>query len=165
MFCSSCGTKLPEGSKFCPNCGKPIQEEINSSNFVPKNDSKNKVNNLQKNTNWPTVIRILVIIGSYVLGRILGIIFFIFILAIIIGDWFPKWFIRKYGIKKSFFNVIAWANVLTWIFPIVGILTGIASLKLSKELVETKKFRNLGYVGIILSSTNVLLGIYLSINS
>lgn len=24
MFCSKCGTKLPDGVKFCPNCGSPV---------------------------------------------------------------------------------------------------------------------------------------------
>jgi uncharacterized Zn finger protein (UPF0148 family) len=28
MFCTNCGNKLPEGSKFCPNCGARILTEI-----------------------------------------------------------------------------------------------------------------------------------------
>ena len=26
MFCSNCGTRIPEGSQFCPNCGTRIAE-------------------------------------------------------------------------------------------------------------------------------------------
>jgi hypothetical protein len=28
MFCTSCGHRNPEGSRFCANCGTPLQEEV-----------------------------------------------------------------------------------------------------------------------------------------
>lgn len=27
MFCRHCGTQIPDGSKFCPACGKPLEDE------------------------------------------------------------------------------------------------------------------------------------------
>ncbi len=27
MFCSKCGKELPEGARFCENCGSPVGEE------------------------------------------------------------------------------------------------------------------------------------------
>jgi len=41
MFCSQCGTNLPESSKFCSKCGKPlvIQEDIKKS---PQNNNGEK---------------------------------------------------------------------------------------------------------------------------
>lgn len=27
MYCNSCGTQIPDGSKFCPACGKPLVDE------------------------------------------------------------------------------------------------------------------------------------------
>ncbi len=27
MKCANCGTEIPEGSKFCPNCGVPVEEK------------------------------------------------------------------------------------------------------------------------------------------
>ena len=28
MFCTNCGSSLPEGSKFCTNCGSKLQGDI-----------------------------------------------------------------------------------------------------------------------------------------
>lgn len=33
MFCSQCGTKLPDNSKFCHRCGQPITK-IGHSNII-----------------------------------------------------------------------------------------------------------------------------------
>ena len=27
MFCTNCGTQIPDGSAFCPNCGKNLSEK------------------------------------------------------------------------------------------------------------------------------------------
>lgn len=27
MFCSNCGTKVPDGNAFCPNCGSPVNQQ------------------------------------------------------------------------------------------------------------------------------------------
>lgn len=27
MYCKNCGAEVPDGSKFCPSCGKPVLEE------------------------------------------------------------------------------------------------------------------------------------------
>ena len=39
MFCSNCGYELPQGSKFCISCGKPVSE--NSGAEIQKNDGDN----------------------------------------------------------------------------------------------------------------------------
>lgn len=31
MFCSNCGTKVPDGTKFCPNCGAQIAQDAGGS--------------------------------------------------------------------------------------------------------------------------------------
>ncbi len=30
-FCSNCGTPLPENSKFCPSCGKSVEQQTNTN--------------------------------------------------------------------------------------------------------------------------------------
>ena len=27
MFCEQCGKKLPDGARFCPNCGTPVPQD------------------------------------------------------------------------------------------------------------------------------------------
>lgn len=27
MFCANCGAQVPDGTKFCPSCGKRVQQE------------------------------------------------------------------------------------------------------------------------------------------
>ncbi|MBR4447923.1 zinc ribbon domain-containing protein [Methanobrevibacter sp.] len=40
MFCPSCGEELPEGTKFCKNCGKEISN-IQTSNAVQTQGAEN----------------------------------------------------------------------------------------------------------------------------
>jgi TM2 domain-containing membrane protein YozV len=46
MFCSKCGKELPEGVKFCPNCGADVNGIPNGDSTavaVNKDDSKSAV--------------------------------------------------------------------------------------------------------------------------
>ena len=36
MFCPSCGSKVPEGTKFCEKCGMPIKEAFENQNSQPQ---------------------------------------------------------------------------------------------------------------------------------
>lgn len=40
MFCRKCGQEVPEGNKYCPNCGCPV--DINEPNF--NGSTKNNTN-------------------------------------------------------------------------------------------------------------------------
>lgn len=31
MFCSNCGTKIPEGAHFCPDCGTSVDQSVSTS--------------------------------------------------------------------------------------------------------------------------------------
>ncbi len=35
MFCGNCGTQIPDGSKFCPNCGKAVEAPVQVQNQAP----------------------------------------------------------------------------------------------------------------------------------
>lgn len=39
MYCSKCGTKLPENSSFCSECGTSVNEVLNSQNTNIKKES------------------------------------------------------------------------------------------------------------------------------
>ena len=61
MFCKNCGSQMPEGTKFCSNCGavsasEPAQsQQVNSSTTV--SDSTN-VNNQQSNDKTSSFSRV-----------------------------------------------------------------------------------------------------------
>lgn len=36
MFCTKCGNRMPDGSKFCTKCGAPMGGEADPSSTPPK---------------------------------------------------------------------------------------------------------------------------------
>ena len=42
-FCIKCGNQLSENSKFCDNCGTPVEEDKLENQFVQSNNSKNLI--------------------------------------------------------------------------------------------------------------------------
>lgn len=41
MFCGKCGNQLPEGTKFCPNCGEPLSQTANEQRQIVINNTVN----------------------------------------------------------------------------------------------------------------------------
>lgn len=99
MFCSNCGTKIPDGSKFCPNCGAPVGASVPSQPKVneapqnhpapavpkPQNNSYQQPVNNANNTEAPEHGKA---IASMVLG-IVGVVLWFFgyssIVSIVLG--------------------------------------------------------------------------------
>lgn len=96
MFCSNCGTKIPDGSKFCPNCGAPVEASASSQpkvNEAPQNHpasvaSKPQNGSVQKPVNNGEAPEHGKAIASMVLG-IIGAVLWFFgyssIVSIILG--------------------------------------------------------------------------------
>jgi uncharacterized membrane protein YvbJ len=36
MYCSNCGTEITEQSKFCPSCGKPLNDTVTETHVDEK---------------------------------------------------------------------------------------------------------------------------------
>lgn len=61
-FCSECGTKIPDGVSYCPECGKPVEmpapainnniDQQNSSINNPYQQNNNFSNPAQQNTGY-----------------------------------------------------------------------------------------------------------------
>jgi hypothetical protein len=68
-FCKHCGSKLEDGAKFCPECGKPTNGEVDT----PKSDGNDKNNEDAKNTKIGCIslIVIMLIIG-YIFNKCSG---------------------------------------------------------------------------------------------
>lgn len=102
---------------------------------------------------------------GYLIVRILGpIFFFIFLIAALIGLYFPGWYLKKENINKSLIRGIAWSNVITWFLPPLGLMVSIATLGFSySEKVEGRqKYKKLAIVGLTLSIINSILGAVLT---
>jgi hypothetical protein len=100
------------------------------------------------------------LIIGFVLWKFLGLASFIFIFAFIIGVWLPKWYFKRQRISQTLIKWFVWSNVLTWVLPPLGILTGSAALKFSNLVEqEKKKYKTLAIIGIALSSINAIAGI------
>lgn len=83
MFCSNCGSQLPNGASNCPNCGQPITVQTNSFNNNPAQPNQNNLpnnfgqqmnynNGSSKKNNLPIIIG-----GIIIIVAVIVIIFFI----------------------------------------------------------------------------------------
>lgn len=50
MFCSECGTKNPDGAKFCENCGAPLEVEEATSKKASVEKTESKKEEVKKDT-------------------------------------------------------------------------------------------------------------------
>ncbi len=132
MFCSKCGNKLEEGSKFCNKCGKELKLEAHDNKEAPKSNeitnnygeelevafnknNKGSINNCQENDPKLGCIGIFLCFIAF-LFPLLGLIFYVTLLnssrskARTVGAW---------TIAGVLFTIIFWFLVIVPI--IVGI--------------------------------------------
>jgi|GEM_PF-1842155 uncharacterized membrane protein len=165
MYCKNCGKKLNETASFCSGCGTKIADEnksVSKENLSSANTKTEKISTSSSTVNQ--IISIVSVIGAFIVGRFLGLITFVFLFAILIGQWFPKWYIKKKKVNYSLVNWIAWSNVLTWLLPPLGILTGVATFEFSNLIEQTnKKYKSLAIISIVLSVVNAIFGIIINL--
>ena len=110
---------------------------------------------------WRSVITVVVlfIIAYYLLDffGILGLL--ILILAIFLGFWFPRWYLRRQNPKPLVAAIFAWLNIALWILPPLGLLGSIATLGFAKYYpASRKKYLILGAIGLALTIINGVWG-------
>jgi ribosomal protein L40E len=109
------------------------------------------------------VLGVFIVFFAISIAKFLGFIAFIFLVAYLLGQWFPKWYFKRDQINWAVVKFIAWSNLLTWILPPMGILTGTASFEFYKLLgSENKKYKYLALFSIIFSVLNAITGILIS---
>lgn len=163
MFCKDCGNKIEKDSKFCPSCGTEltIVAEIKNTqeNFETRIESTDK-----KTSVFNSIISVVFFIAAFAIGRFLGLVVFLFIGAWSIGEWFPKWYMKREKVNASLIKWIVWSNVLTWLLPPLGVMTGFAALGFSNHFPnDTKKYKTVAIIGIVASLLNALSGVLMNI--
>ena len=163
MFCQNCGNKIKEDAKFCPSCGaglaksaviKDSKEKIETTTATP--DKKTSVFN--------SIISVVFFIAAFVIGRFLGLVTFLFIGAWALGEWFPKWYMKHEKVNLSLVKWIVWSNVLTWLLPPLGVLTGFAALKFADYFPsENKKYKIIAVIALVASILNAISGVLMNL--
>jgi hypothetical protein len=167
MFCKNCGAKLEEGIKFCGKCGTPVDNsaivQLSPEREISKSgDGEAKVvTGIKKsNTTFEKIIYWASAIAAFFVARYAGIVvFLLFLFAFLIGAWFPGWYLKRKKINQTLINWIIWSNLLTWLLPPLGIITGIATLGFSDiPGVSKKKYMILAIIAIALAMINAIWG-------
>ena len=163
MFCQNCGNKIKEDAKFCPSCGadlaksaviKSSKEKIETTTATP--DKKTSVFN--------SIISVAFFIAAFVIGRFLSLVTFLFIGAWALGEWFPKWYMKRGKVNLSLVKWIVWSNVLTWLLPPLGVLTGFAALEFADYFPsENKKDKSIAVIALVASILNAISGVLMNL--
>lgn len=163
MYCQNCGNKIKEDAKFCSSCGTDLtkyteienaQEDVDTTTTLP--DKTTSVFN--------TIISVVFFIAAFAIGRFLGIVVFLFIGAWSLGEWFPKWYMKREKVNMTLVKWIVWSNTLTWLLPPLGIATGFAALGFGDYFPgDRKKYRTIAIIGLVASLLNALSGILMNI--
>tara|TARA_B100000745_G_C20151287_1_gene394705 strand:- start:1395 stop:1886 length:492 start_codon:yes stop_codon:yes gene_type:complete len=163
MYCENCGNKIDQSSKFCPSCGADLARPVAMENIQESNDVAITTSE-EKTGVFNSIVSVVFFIAAFAIGRFLGLVVFLFIGAWALGEWFPKWYMKRDKVNTTLVKWIVWSNVLTWLLPPLGILTGFAALKFGDFFpAENKKYRIIAIIGLIASVLNALSGILINL--
>lgn len=163
MFCQNCGNKIKEDAKFCSSCGADLVKSTVIKDSKEKNETT-LVTPDKKTSVFNSIISVVFFIAAFAIGRFLGLVTFLFIGAWALGEWFPKWYMKREKVNSSLVKWIVWSNVLTWLLPPLGVLTGFAALEFSNYFpANRKKYKTIAIIALIASFINALSGVLMNI--
>ncbi len=159
MLCENCGNKIDRSSKFCPSCGVDLAQSATMKS--PKKNIRAVIAAPdEKSGTFNSIILIGFFIAAFAIGRLLGLVVFFFIGAWALGDWFPKWYMKREKVNMTLVKWMVWSNLFTWLLPPLGVFTGFAALKLGDYFPsESKKYKAIAVIALIASMLNVISGI------
>ena len=159
MYCENCGNKTSKDSKFCPSCGADLAKPIAMKNTQETNEVATAMPD-KKTGVFNSIISVLFFIAAFAIGRFLGLVAFLFIGAWALGEWFPKWYMKREKVNMTLVKWIVWSNILTWLLPPLGVLTGFAALKFGDYFPsENKKYKTIAVIALIASVLNATSGV------
>lgn len=159
MYCDNCGNEIAEISKFCSSCGAEVKTQKVKEEYVeivtPKEEKSNILN---------SITSVIFFIAAFAIGKFLGLVVFLFIAAWAIGEWFPKWYMKREKVNTVLVKWIVWSNLLTWLLPPLGVMTGFAALKFSDYFPGvSKKYKIVAIIALVASILNATSGILMSL--
>jgi hypothetical protein len=163
MFCQNCANKIKEGSKYCSSCGAEVKPVVETKEETTMDVGEKKPSAVK------SVLDQVVSFGSIVIGFIIGkylglLVVGLYFLAYLIGQWFPKWYVKRERVNITLVKWIVWSNVLTWFLPPLGVMTGFAALEFANHFPgDHKKYKTIAIIGIVASFVNALSGVLLNI--
>jgi len=163
MYCQNCGNKTKDESKFCSSCGTDLTKSAVMKNTE---ESTEIVTTIPEKTTsvFGSIVSVVFFIAAFAIGRFLGLVVFLFIGAWALGEWFPKWYLKRDKISITLVKWIVWSNVLTWLLPPLGIATGFAALEFGNHFPgDSKKYKTVAIIGIVASLLNALSGVLMNI--
>jgi hypothetical protein len=163
MYCQNCGNKIKDEAKFCSTCGTEVKITQNNNEEQLDIAVEEKKPSTAKNVLDQVVTFGSIIIG-FIIGKYLGLVVFLFLGALLLGQWFPKWYLEREKINITLVKWIVWSNVLTWLLPPLGIATGFAALEFGNHFPgDRKKYKTVAIIGIVASLLNALSGVLMNI--
>lgn len=167
MFCPKCGKKIDDEARFCGNCGNEIKGVVNLKNESADNSTQEKGSAKKtSNTFFSGAAGFLSMVVGILVGKYIGILgLILYVVAGGIGYVFGQVYSKSKKINKNVIEIICWSNVLTWLLPPLGLMTGFATWQFSETLVNRRRrYLTLSIIAIILSLGNGFWGAYNAIN-
>ena len=118
-----------------------------------------------KTSIFNSIISVISFIAAFIIGRFLGlVVVFLFIGAWALGEWFPKWYMKRRKVNTILVKWIVWSNILTWLLPPLGVLTSFATLKFGDYFPsENKKYKTIATIALTASILNAISGILINL--
>ncbi len=160
--CKKCSDNL-DSNNVCKSCSEKNTHNLDTKDkdevvkiIIPRDDKMNKYILI-------SILLVLVIVLWFA-NIYIAMPAFMFFLSGSIGYLFSKWYIRREVVNFSVINFVVWSNVITWILPIVGTLTGISALKFASYIPEKKKkYTKIAIISLLASFLNAFLGVVLAL--
>jgi len=164
MYCKNCGNETDKDLKFCSSCGADLAKLIVIEN-TQETDKLAVVMPDKKMGIFNSIIAALFLTAVVSIPGFLdfdGLVAFLFIGIWILGEWFPEWYMRRGKANTTLVKWIVWSNILTWLLPPLGILTGFAALNFGDYFPsENKKYKTIAVIALVASLLNVVYAITL----
>ena len=143
MFCTNCGSEIPEGTKFCPNCGSPATVNVapqNTQPYVAPPVSTEKESGFDRYGKYLGIVLFILAVFDYVSDP--AILTILLSLTIIVGAIFC--FGRKYKLKA--FTIIALIMAAYCLFAGVMQAKYYGLFSTDKTIAEARNQNKISYV-------------------